>query len=204
METQALLETMKEYAIMHHIPIIEEESIIWLGDFLNEKKITNILEIGGAIGYSTICLQHLTRARVLSVERDEQRYEQGQIFLQDFSDKAAITVVNDDAKTEAVFELAQKQAPYDLLFIDATKRHNQYFFEMFASLIRVGGYIVTDNLHFRGLVSADAQTIAQLPRRVRPMVRAVIDYRAWLSEHDQFSTEFIAIGDGLAISQKIK
>jgi len=204
METLSLLKTMQAYATMHHIPIIEDESIQWFTQFLAQKKIKNILEIGGAIGYSTIYFQHLTQGRVVSVEKDIARYEQAQCFLRDFSAGSKIKFIHGDAKDGDFLSLALAHAPYDLLFIDATKRKNQAFFELFAPLVAHDGYIVTDNLDFRGLIHADAATIAQLPRRFRPMIRAVIDYRKWLSEHEAFTTEFLTLGDGLAVSQKRK
>jgi predicted O-methyltransferase YrrM len=202
METLSLLKTMQAYATAHHIPIIEDESIQWFTQFLAQNKVKKILEIGGAIGYSTIYFQYLTQGQVVSVEKDSTRYDQAQCFLRDFSAGSHIKFIHADAKDAAFLTVAAAHAPYDLLFIDATKRNNQAFFELFAPLVAHNGYIVTDNLDFRGLIHADSETIAQLPRRFRPMIRAVIDYRKWLSEHKEFTTEFIALGDGLAVSQK--
>jgi len=203
METEALLESMKAYAVLHHIPIIEAESMSWLQQFLLNKKISNVLEIGGAIGYSTIYWQYLTEGHVVSIERDAARYMQGQLYLQSFNHNEQVTFIHGDAKDVAFFNAAKQAGPYDILFIDATKRQNQHFFELFAELVVPGGYIITDNMNFRGLVSADTTTLASLPRRVRPMVRAVIAYKQWLIEHPHFTTEFVTVGDGLAISQKI-
>jgi len=204
MDTEALLETMKRYALAERIPIIEDESIAWVREFLRDKQATNILEIGGAIGYSTIYLQQFGAGRVLSVEKDAARYEQGDLFLQQYAEADAIMFVHGDAKSEEFLHMVANNGPYDVLFIDAAKRYNQFFFERFAPFVRPGGYILTDNLNLRGLADADTADIAALPRRKRPMVRALLAYKAWLGEQPEFSTTFVATGDGLAISQKIK
>ncbi|MDO8060291.1 hypothetical protein [Candidatus Phytoplasma citri] len=46
------LKKIQKYAIKEHIPIIHEETGLFLENFVNQKKIINILEIGTAIGYS--------------------------------------------------------------------------------------------------------------------------------------------------------
>lgn len=204
MTTKALLEEMRQYATENKVPIIEPESVQWLETFLCDKEINNILEIGGAISYSTMLFQSLTGATITSVEKDDNRYQKAQTFLQKYEPAAAITFLNDDAKSEAFFETVQANAPYDLIFIDATKRNNQYFFEKFAPYLRVGGYIITDNIDFHGLTDESEEAIKKLHRRIRPMIRAIITYRNWLPTLNDFQTEFIHVGDTLAISRKIK
>lgn len=201
METEALLATMAAYALEHHVPIIDVQTRQWLATFLAHKKMTSVLEIGGAIGYSTMYLQQLTQGSVLSVERDVQRFEQAQRFLADFSERAAIMFVHGDAKDVAFLQLVEREAPYDLLFIDASKRHNQAFFELFSPFVKKGGYIITDNMQFHGLVDVAVETI---PRRLRPLVRSIQTYRHWLERQETFQTTFVPVGDMLAVSQKIE
>lgn len=203
METLELLKMMQVYANEFKVPIIEQESVQWLETFLCDKNINNILEIGGAISYSTIYFQQCTQAKVLSVEKDEIRFQKAQEFLLQYKNQQQIMFVNDDAKSDAFFKLVQDNAPYDLIFIDATKRNNQVFFEKFSPYLKTGGYIVTDNIAFHGLADESEVEIQKLHRRIRPMVRAIIAYRKWLTELEGFKTEFIDIGDVLAITQKL-
>ena len=192
---------IEQFAQEHNVPIIMAESVEWLGTFLCDKKVHTILEIGSAIGYSALSFHHVTGATVIGVERDEQRYDEAikNIALQQKQESIKISL--DDANSEAFFETAKQHAPYDLLFIDATKRENKLFFEKFSPLVKPGGYIITDNLAFHGLASTEEE-IMKLHRRIRPLVRAIIEYQDWLQTLEGYETTFVEVGDKLAITQK--
>ena len=49
-----LLEEMEAYANENHIPIMLPDGIDFLTDYIKNNKVTKILEIGTAIGYSAI------------------------------------------------------------------------------------------------------------------------------------------------------
>ena len=55
------LHAMKEYAKNNNVPIMKDEGIDFVRNFIEKKNIKNILEIGTAIGYSAIimCLAFL-------------------------------------------------------------------------------------------------------------------------------------------------
>ena len=72
---QNLIRQIKEYAEKENIPIMSDDGIMYLIDYIGKYKIKRILEIGTAIGYSTImmcsCADDIT---ITSIERDEKRY----------------------------------------------------------------------------------------------------------------------------------
>ena len=69
------LHTMKEYAKLNNIPIMQDEGIDFVRNFIEKKNIKNILEIGTAIGYSAIIMCLVNKdVMVTTIERDEQRY----------------------------------------------------------------------------------------------------------------------------------
>lgn len=191
---------MEQFAEQNNVPIIMENSLVWLAHFFADKKITNILEIGSAIGYSALQFNRLTGAAIVGVERDETRHAKA---LENTALTDDVTIFLDDAQSDAFFKEAANKAPYDILFIDATKRQNQLFFEKFAPLVKPGGYIITDNLAFHGLAKTEAE-IANLHRRIRPMIRSIIAYSEWLETLDGYTTDFIDVGDKLAITKKIE
>ena len=47
---------MEQYAAEYNVPIIEKESIAFIMKFIKSNNIKNILEIGSAIGYSSILM----------------------------------------------------------------------------------------------------------------------------------------------------
>ena len=71
----AIIKEIKEYAIENKIPIMNQEGIDFLTTFIIKYQIKNILEIGTAIGYSSIMMTLCgPNIKVTTIERDEQRY----------------------------------------------------------------------------------------------------------------------------------
>ena len=54
MDYEYVIKRMEKYADEKGIPIMEEEGINFLTEFIRLNKVKNILEIGSAIGYSAI------------------------------------------------------------------------------------------------------------------------------------------------------
>ena len=106
-----------------------------------------------------------------------------------------IKIINDD-----VFNI-KIDGLFDLIFIDAAKSQYIKFFEMFHQNLKIGGYVVSDNLSFHGLVESD-QVIES--RNVRGIVRKIRSYIEFLKSNDKYITNFYEIGDGISISEKIE
>ena len=70
---------------------------------------------------------------------------------------------------------------------------------MYEPLLKEGGIIVTDNVLYHGFVS-DISVVRS--RNVRQMVKKVQEYNEWLMVQPRFTTNFLNIDDGLAISIK--
>ena len=51
-----LIKEMKEYAEDNNVPIITDEGINYIRNYIKENKIKRILEVGTAIGYSSILM----------------------------------------------------------------------------------------------------------------------------------------------------
>ena len=103
---------LEEYAKKYNIPIMQKEGIIFLTNFIKNKKIKNILEIGTAIGYSTIKMALVNEnIKVTSIERDIDRYNEAVKNINKFNLNKQIKLINNDAFN---VELVDK---FDLIFI---------------------------------------------------------------------------------------
>ncbi|MDN8847884.1 methyltransferase, partial [Staphylococcus aureus] len=71
--------------------------------------------------------------------------------------------------------------------------------ERFTPILKDGGVLITDNVLYHGFVS-DISVVRT--RNVRQMVKKVIEYNEWLINHEGYTTNFLNIDDGLAISIK--
>ena len=71
-----MLKEIKEYARASWIPVILDDSLKYIEEeILKGKKLNRILEIGTAIGYSSICFsKFLTEnGKIDTIEIDKQR-----------------------------------------------------------------------------------------------------------------------------------
>ena len=86
-----------------------------------------------------------------------------------------------------------------MIFIDAAKAQSRKFFELYTPLLNNGGIVITDNVLYHGFV-ADISIVRS--RNVKQMVKKVQQYNEWLMSQSNYSTNFVNIDDGLAISIK--
>ena len=185
---------LENYAKENNIPIMEKEGIEFLLEYIKKNNIKNILEIGAAIGYSSIrmCMVD-SDIKVTTIERDEKRYNEAIKNINNFNLNDRINIIFDDAFN---VQLSDK---YDLIFIDAAKSQYIKFFEKFSKNLNQNGTIVSDNLNFHGLTHT---TEIIKSRNVRGIVRKLNNYIEFLNKNKEFETKFYEIGDGIAISKK--
>ena len=67
---------LEEYALVKDVPIMQKEGIEYLIDELNKRNAESVLEIGSAIGYSSLMMvTHVKGLHVDTIERDDTRYQ---------------------------------------------------------------------------------------------------------------------------------
>ena len=191
-----LIQEMEKYAEKENVPIMQKDGIEFLLGFIKKNNIKSILEIGSAIGYSSIRMALVNDdITITTIERDKSRYLKAVDNINKSSLDNRIEIINDDALDVDI------DKKFDLIFIDAAKSKNIDFFEKYKINLSEKGFIITDNLSFHGLVDKDINLIES--RNVRGLVRKIRKYIEFLKENKEFKTEFLSVGDGISISQKI-
>lgn len=194
-----IYQDLVEYAACFHVPIIKEESLWLLKGLIKLIKPKRILEIGTAIGYSALEMASLCQdIKIDTIERDPKMQALALKNIEKYDAFKQINLIEEDALTLDLRRLANR---YDLIFIDAAKAQYQKFFVKFSSLTNTGAIIVTDNIIFHNLVTGDHLDIS---KNTRSLVNKIDTYNNWLASLEDFSTTFLPIGDGLAISERIK
>lgn len=190
-----MLKELKEYAKENNVPIMQDEGIEFLTNFVIKHQINNVLEIGTAIGFSAISMALANpNLKITSIERDENRYLEAVKNIKRFNLEDRITLLFNDALEVKLNE------EYDLIFIDAAKGQNKNFFEKFEKQLSQNGFIITDNMKFHGYVDKDESEIKN--RNLRGLVRKIKSYRTFLESNESYKTKFYDLGDGIAVSSK--
>ena len=194
LEFNELDNEMMEYAKINNVPIIQTEGLHFLRQVIMLKGCKRILEIGTAIGYSSIQMAKLG-AIIDTIEINSDSYNIALYNIKKANLCDKINVYLADA-LEIDINLLGK---YDLIFIDAAKAQYINFFNKFKVLLNDNGVILTDNLLFHGLV-LEKDTIES--RNLRQLVKKIDNYNYWLMEQNDFDTTIYNIGDGIALSIK--
>lgn len=190
---------MEKLAEKENVPIMDLIGMETLLQLLRLSSPKRILEIGAAIGYSSIRMATaLPDAKVVTIERDEIRYEQAVKHIKETGLSENIQLVFGDALE--VFEHIEKEGPYDFIFIDAAKGQYEKFFTMYEPLLAENGVIITDNVLFKGLVAEAHETVE--PKRIRNLVKKIDHFNQWLMNHPDYVTSILPVGDGIAISKR--
>lgn len=188
-----MIKLMEEYAKEHYVPIIREDNIVYLENLIKEKKLFNILELGTAIGYSSIRMALVDKkVHVVTIERDEVMYNEAIKNISSMKLNNQIEVIFDDIFN---VELTKK---FDLIFIDAAKAQYIKFFNKFKDNLEDDGYIISDNLEL-----LDLQRLTDSKKSKR-LVKKMGEYKEFLDSLKEYDTEYLNIGDGFAITKKLR
>ena len=188
------MKELEEYAMINKIPIMQKDGILYLCNYIKENNIKNILEIGSAIGYSSIMMANVNNdIKITTIEKDKDRYEIAVSNIKKYHKEEQINIIYKDA-TE--IETTDK---FDLIFIDAAKGKNTFFFNKFKDNLNNNGTIITDNLSFHGLVE-DENLVKT--KNQRGIVKKIKEYISFLDNNTEFNTIYIPVGDTIAISKR--
>lgn len=206
-EDNELLASMRKYAIDNYVPIIKNEMKQFLETLVLMHKPMRILEIGTAIGYSSICMTNimekyadLSNCQIVSIERSDDMYEQAMINIEKANREDLIYVHHNEA--DAVLnKLVSDGEQFDMIFMDAAKGQYLTFLPNCMTLLKVQGLLVSDNVLQGGDV---AKSRFSVPRRQRTIHQRMREYLWELNHRDDLQTSILDIADGATISVKLK
>ena len=186
---------IKKEALDENVPIMQDDTIDFITDYIESKNIKTILEIGTATGYSAIMMALANpNAKVITIEKNQERYIKALKNVKKMDLEDRITLIFNDALE---VKLDNK---FDLIIIDAAKSKNLDFFSRFEKNLEVNGSIITDNLSFHGYVEKDLSEIPS--RNIRGLVKKIRNYIGFLKDNVKYKTKFYDIGDGISVTER--
>ena len=183
---------LKNYGNDNNIPIMKLETKEFLKQLVIIQKPKNILEIGTAIGYSSLLFSKYTDASITTIEKSKKMYEIAKSNFKKY--KKDINIINMDAK-KALNNINQG---FDFVFIDANKSQYEYYFNKALSLLNKNVIIVCDNILFRGQITNDNI----IDKRDITIVKNIRKFLSHITNLDDYVTSIIPIGDGISISTR--
>ena len=189
------LEAIKQEALDENIPIMQDETIDFITDYIADNRVKKILEIGTAVGYSSIMMALSSPlVTVTTIEKDKDRYIKALKNVKKMNLEDRITLIYNDA-----LEVKLKEK-FDLIIIDAAKSKNKEFFNKFENNLEITGAIITDNLSFHGYVKKDLKDITS--RNIRGLVKKIRSYIEHLNNNIKYKTKFYELGDGISVTER--
>lgn len=181
-----------------NIPIIDIEVKKFLEVLIKSANVKSILEIGTAIGYSSLvfCKAMNYKGYIKSYDNDKKAQLKALKHFEKFSKKYKVDLDIDLVHGNAKTCLKDEKGIYDLIFIDAAKGHYQKFFNQIKDNLKKGSIIVSDNVLFKGMVATDKYVV----KRQRTIAKRMRNFLDFLTESPHLETTVIPIGDGLAVS----
>ncbi|HEY8875233.1 MAG TPA: O-methyltransferase [Desulfosporosinus sp.] len=198
-ERDPLLQEMEQQALKETIPVVTP----MVGNFLNllvhMGKAQAILEIGTAIGYSTIWLGRAaesTGGHVTTIDMNKDRRTRALKYFERAGLQNCITALEGDARKI----LPTLETKFDFVFIDAAKGEYLEYLNLIYPLIAPEGVLVVDNVLFRGWVVPGSI----FPPKYDRMVNGLRQFIQDLSQNPYFTTTVLPFGDGVSVSQRLK
>ena len=147
-ERSPVMAEMESVAERDSVPIVSWETGRLLA-VLCRVLDPRVLEVGTAIGYSTLHMaEQLSGGRIVTLELDADRAAQARASFEQAGVSDRIELIEGDARET----IKQVEGPFDLLFIDAMKTDYRYYLETGQELLAERGLVVIDNLLMSGEV----------------------------------------------------
>lgn len=189
-----LLGEMEIYAGTNHVPIILTETRELLKVLTSIKKPKKVLEIGTAIGYSSILIkEHAHRdCKIDTVDCDYEMILQARKNIEKAGYTGDINIIFGDA-TEVLTSLNTK---YDMIFFDAAKNQYNEYYKYSLDLFDDDALLIADNVLYKGLIN----DLEYKKRKNRTIIRSLRKFIFTISNDEKLVTTILDIGDGVSIS----
>lgn len=194
-DADPLVEEMETYAEEHDVPIASRE-LTHLQKLLAQAiHADHALEIGTAIGYTTIQVAE-TGCNVVSLEHDPGMIRQAETYIERRDPDGNIDILEGDA-LDLLHDLRSEDRVFDMIFIDAAKEEYRDYLDHSLPLLRSDGVVVVDNLLWYGQVAT-----GPMDESYRESTEAIREFNPYFMNHDELHALILPLGDGTGLGVK--
>lgn len=180
-------------ALARGIPVADDETLHFLLVTLTAVKPLRILEIGTAVGLSSVAMLYACKnARLTTIELEEERYLEAKKNFEKFGVAERVTAHLGDAGEI----LSMMDGQFDFVFLDGPKaQYEKYLFDL-KRLMKKGATLFADDVLLYGWVSGEEPT----PQKRHSIVDKIRSYLHTVTSDEDFITSVLDVGDGVALS----
>ena len=191
-----LLKEMEKFAAEKKIPILDWMSAEFLEQLVLVSKPKSVLEIGTAIGYSSIRIARKLRkkASLDTIEKSKNNIKLAKVYIKRAELTSSINILEGDA-LEIMPGLKKK---YDLIFLDADKENYEKLFHYSLILLKKGGFLFVDNLLWHGYAAAKS-----VPEAYKKSTKIIREFNKMFMNSTAIQSTILSIGDGIGLGVKI-
>ena len=191
----AFLEELEQAALETGVPVIRREMQSFIKTLLAMKKPKRILEVGTAIGFSTLlmCEYGPSDLKITTIENYEKRIPIAKENFKKVGREEQITLLEGDAG-EILKTLSET---YDFIFMDAAKGQYINWLPDVLRLMEKGSVLVSDNVLQEGDIIESRYLVE---RRNRTIYKRMREYLYELTHNPILVTSVLPVGDGAAVS----
>lgn len=192
-----IIETIEREAVEGGVPIIRQEMGSLLKVLVHLKKPSAILEVGTAVGYSSILMASCMpkECTITTIENYEKRIPTARENFRRAGYEDRITLLEGDAADV----MKQLTGTYDMIFMDAAKGQYIHFLDEVMRLLAPGGVLVSDNVLQEGDIIESKFGVVRRNRTIHMRMR---EYLYTLTHMEGLQTSIIPVGDGITLSVK--
>lgn len=193
-----ILNKIEQEALDTYVPIVRREMQSFLKVLLAMKRPVRILEVGTAVGFSTLlfCEYAPEGAHITTIEKYEKRIPVARENFRRAGREDQITLLEGDAAKI----LSGLTETYDFIFMDAAKGQYIHFLPDVMRILAIGGVLVSDNVLQDGDIIESHYAVE---RRNRTIYKRMREYLYELKHDERLSTSIVPIGDGATVSVRI-
>jgi predicted O-methyltransferase YrrM len=191
-----LLKSLEDYADKNRVPILDKQSINFLEQLIIMLKPQRVLEIGTAIGYSSIRIARLLgrNSTFHTIEKSTNNVKIATENIVKANLQNKIKIIEGDA----LRILPQMKKKYDLIFLDADKEDYKILFDYSMLLLKKGGVIFIDNLLWHGYVASK-----NVPAKYKDSTKHIKDFNRIFMMQPALRSVILPVGDGIGIGVKV-
>ena len=183
------LQELESRALADRVPIIRRDMQSFMRMLLAVKQPKRILEVGTAVGFSTLlmCEYGPKDLKIVTIENYEKRIPVAKDNFRRAGRESQITLLEGDAGT------------FDMIFMDAAKGQYIHWLPDVLRLMKEGSVLVSDNVLQEGDIIESHYLVE---RRNRTIYKRMREYLWQLTHSPVLRTSVLPLGDGAAVSVK--